>query len=119
MFRNIIKRHEGIDLIKTGEAIEQHPMLPVRIGGQIRDAEKSALSVSANGLKVWLFTIRSVMHSELRPVGVAIWQELPRGFPYVQKISAEMFEKNRTRSDLTDFGKVPVEFEKGIGPQPS
>ena len=28
MFRNIIKRHEGIEFIKTGEAIEQHPMLP-------------------------------------------------------------------------------------------
>jgi hypothetical protein len=32
VFRNITKKHEGIDLIKTEDAIEKHPMLPVRIG---------------------------------------------------------------------------------------
>jgi hypothetical protein len=52
------------------------------------------------------------MHAELRPVGLAIWQELSRGFPHVQKISSEMFEKNGIKSDLTDFGQVPVGFER-------
>jgi hypothetical protein len=118
VFRNITKKHEGIDLIKTEDALEKHPMLPVRIGNQIRDAQMSSLSVSANGMKVWLFTIRSVMHDELRPVGLAIWRELPRGFPYVQKISAEMLDKSGTRTDLTDFGQVPVGFESRDAGQP-
>lgn len=111
VFRNITKRHEGVDLFRTDEAIEKHPMLPVRIGGQIRDAQESSLSVSANGLKVWLFTIRSVMHGELRPVGLAIWRELPRGFPHVHKISQEIFEQSGFQSDLTDFGQIPIGFK--------
>jgi hypothetical protein len=37
----------------------------------IRDAQYPTLYVSAAGLKMWLFTLRSAMHDELRPVGAA------------------------------------------------
>lgn len=51
-YRNILKRRTGIDLNKPEEAVEKRKMLTVELGGQIRDAQKSSLFVSANGLKV-------------------------------------------------------------------
>jgi hypothetical protein len=85
-FRNIYKK-TGIDLFNLQEAIEKHKTIALEIGAQIRDAQKSTLYVTAAGLKMWLFTIRSVMHDELRPVGVALWRQIPRGFPYVRTLA--------------------------------
>ena len=71
-YRNILLKTTNVDLFMIRHAIEKNKVLPLQIGAQIREAQKSGLHNNANGLKVWLFTIRSVMHSELRPVGVAI-----------------------------------------------
>jgi hypothetical protein len=111
-YRNILKRTTGVDLNKPEEAVEKRRMLAVELGGQIRDAQKSSLFVSANGLKVWLFTIRCVVHGELRPVGLAIWREMPRGFPFVHQLAREIYDQSGLQNDLTDFGQVPTGFEK-------
>jgi hypothetical protein len=111
-YRNITKKHTSMDLFKIKEAIEKNRMLAVRIGKEIRDHQNSSLYVSAAGLKVWLFTIRSVMYDELRPIGLGLWRELPRGFPYVHTLSRQIFEQSGIQNDLTDFGAVPVGFGK-------
>ncbi len=112
-FRNITKRSTGIDLTRPEEAIKKNTMLTVQIGSHIRDAQRSSLFSSADGLKVWLFTLRCVVHDELRPVGLAIWRELPRGFPHVHKLAQEIHEQSGFQTDLTDCGQVPVGFESG------
>jgi len=110
-YRNIMKRTMGFDLFKTEESIDRHKMLAVQLGAQISDAQKSSLVTTANGLKVWLFTIRSVMHSELRPVGLGMWRQLARGFPHVHMIAEKTRQETGFQSDLTDCGMVPVGFE--------
>jgi hypothetical protein len=65
----------------------------------------------AASLKLWLFTIRSVMHDELRPVGVALWSQLPRGFSHVHAVADDVYKTTGFRRELTDFGAVPLGFE--------
>jgi len=113
-FRNIYKRASGIDLFFPHETIEKHKTIALEIGAHIRDAQKSTLYVSAAGLKMWLFTIRSVMHDELRPVGVALWREIPRGFPYVRTAAEEGYDHTGVRIDLTDCGMVPRGFQSEL-----
>jgi hypothetical protein len=112
-YRNILLKTTGVDLFRTEHAIEKNKALALQIGAQIRDAQQSSLYSNANGLKVWLFTIRSVMHSELRPAGVAMWGQLTGGVPHVHTLSQEMYERSGFQSDLTDCGRVPV----GFGPK--
>lgn len=110
-YRNVLKRTAGIDLFNPQEAIEKNKVMAIQIGAQIRDRQKSTLYVSAAGLKVWLFTIRCVMHDELRPVGVALWRQLPRGFPYVRALAEQIYETAGIQNDITDLGAVPLGFE--------
>jgi hypothetical protein len=110
-YRNTYKK-AGIDLFKPQEAIEKNKTIALHIGAHIRDAQKSTLYVTAAGLKVWLFTIRSVMYDELRPVGIALWRELPRGFSHVRTAAEAAYEKTGVRIDLTDCGMVPLGFER-------
>ena len=110
-FRNIYKRSSGIDLFNPQEAIEKHKTIALEISSHIRDAQKSTLYVNAAALKMWLFTIRSVMHDQLRPVGVALWREIPRGFPYVRAAAERSYQKTGVRFDITDCGMVPLGFE--------
>jgi hypothetical protein len=52
------------------------------------------------------------MHPELRPVGLAIWREMLRGFPFVHQVAQEIYDQSGFKNDLTDFGQVPRGFEK-------
>jgi len=110
-YRNILKNTAGIDLFRTEQALDKHKMLAVHIGAQIRNAQTSSLYSNANGLKVWLFTIRSVMHIELRPIGFEIWRQLARGFPHVHMIVESLRRESGFQSDLTDNGMAPIGFE--------
>jgi hypothetical protein len=101
----------GIDLFNPQEAIEKRKTIALEIGADIRDAQKSTLYVTAAGLKMWVFTIRSVMHDELRPVGVALWRQIPRGFLYVRTAAEGVFEATGVRIDLTDCETVPRGFD--------
>jgi hypothetical protein len=109
-YRNIYNKTAGIDLFNPQEAIEKNKAIALHIGAQIRDFQRSTLYVSAAGLKMWLFTIRSVMHDELRPLGVALWRQFPRGFPHVCAIAEEVYQTTGVRNDITDFGMVPMGF---------
>jgi hypothetical protein len=110
-YRNTYKKTVGIDLFNPQEAIEKNKAIALDIGAHIRDAQKSTLYVTAAGLKVWLFTIRSLTHDELRPIGVALWRQFPRGFPHVPTVAEAVYETTGFRNDLTDSRIVPLGFE--------
>lgn len=118
-YRNILKRNTGIDLHDPDDALEKQKMLAVHIGGEIRDAQNSSLFNSANGLKVWLFTLRCVTHEQLRPVGLAIWTEMRRGFPFVHDIARGIRDQSGLHSDLTDLGQIPKGFRTELTDEPA
>jgi hypothetical protein len=112
--RNITRRSTGIDLMNPDEALGKNKMLAVHLGGQVREAQKSSLYNSANGFKVWVFTIRSVMHAELRPIGLEIWRQLSRGLPHVYGLAKEVSDRTGYENDLTGLGQVPAGFEAAV-----
>jgi hypothetical protein len=116
-YRNELKKigSEEIDLFNPQDALERQKFIALDLGQYIRNAQKDSNYQAAAGLKLWLFTIRSVMHDELRPVGISMWHEIQRGIEFASSVAdaaaSHAFKETGYLFDMTDCGMVPLGFE--------
>jgi len=75
---------------------------------------KMGLGVDSIGAMIWSYTLRCLNVPELRPLGIAMWVELERGFPYAESVlkRAEQ-EKEEPFPDRVwkEWQRIPAGFE--------
>lgn len=85
-----------------------------KINKVARKFRKMGLAADSMGAMVWSYTLRCLNVPELRPLGMAMWVELSRGFPYAKDILKKgEKEKGEPFPDRVwkEWKRIPVGFE--------
>lgn len=99
--------------LPSSETLGKYQLEINRLSKQFR---KMGLMSDAAAAMVWSYTLRCLNMPELRPIGLAMWQELRRGFPYVKDaLKAGEKEKNEEfpKRVWAEWKKIPTGFEAG------
>jgi hypothetical protein len=86
--------------------------LPFKLSQLVLQLQKQKLYSYAGAVMVWLHTVRSAQHPQVRYLVKEMWRELERGFPFVS-LAAEEIERIEHRTLIIDRA---TEFPAGLNP---
>jgi len=91
----------GINLTEflEGGAPAGHELYALKIGSIIKDMQKSKDLAAAGALMVWLHSVRAISSPPLRIHGKSLWEELMRGFTFVDAAWYGMFSSGLPLDD--------------------
>ncbi len=99
------------DLLDPTLAFAAKPNLAVELGRIVRDYQRMNRPSDAAGTMVWLFTVRCGTTLELRTLGRRIWNELRRGFPYVEEAEPVLSAIAGKSLTIDHYDSVPIGLE--------
>jgi hypothetical protein len=80
--RHMIKRNNGLDFLHPAVVVMEDRHICWRLAKEAQACQATKDFPQAAAIMIWLHTLRSVMHLQLRPLGRELWAELSRGFPF-------------------------------------
>lgn len=91
-------------------------MCPITLTSTIKQFQKINQPSDALGVMIWLHSVRALNTPELRIYGREMWQELKRGFPYVDE-TLEQIRELSNKPLPTDIDEEIRFIPRGLEPQ--
>ncbi|HDU8563571.1 TPA: hypothetical protein RG686_000837 [Morganella morganii] len=119
-YRNALKKNADIDLLKPALCIIKDPDILLIFRPEIELKQRNEEYEIAAGLMVWLHTLRCASDPLLRKYGRELWQELQRGFKYVEPF---IYNTGIEVAVNTPYTKIPLDineydyFPEGLTPE--
>ena len=93
----------------------QEPLFTFHMTRRVQRLQKENRLQEAAALMVWVHTMRAGSRAELRGLGREMWEQLARGFPYVEDQTNALEMLTGARPDVSEACKFPI----GLAPEPS
>jgi hypothetical protein len=103
----------GDGALPSTETLGRYQLEINRLSRQFR---KMGLASDSAAAMVWSYTLRCLNVPELRPLGLEMWGELKRGFPYVEealRYGEEKKDEEFPARVWAEWKMIPVGFEAG------
>lgn len=88
----------------------QNPKIAILLSGIIAEFQKQGRPHDAAALMVWAHTRRGGIRVELRGIVRSMWEELERGFPYVESSASSMRDPNGLPVNIAGANLFPIGF---------
>jgi len=62
----------------------------IKIGNLARCCQKEGEDIAASGFLVWYHSLRAICHLPIRYIGIEMWNEIKRGFPFGEEAISEI-----------------------------
>ncbi|WP_443692036.1 hypothetical protein ACRZ5O_22670 [Pseudomonas protegens] len=105
---------DGVRLMDPLVDYPMNPAIALRLGGIIREYQRTKQPSDAAGTMVWLHTIRVGGQHGLRPIAREMWRQLSRGFPHVEEAAFEIMRLTLKVPRTTGYDQFPA----GLTPDP-
>jgi hypothetical protein len=105
-FRLDMDKRSDASLLHPADVADD-PTWCIRTSVIMQEFKRTMEFEKANGLAIWLFTVRAAEDSALRDTGVAIWKELARVFPKLSALETHPKADPNTRVILAEAQKIP------------
>jgi hypothetical protein len=110
-FRHILENTYHVNLLEPFEANSIDPELSSKLRKLIQEYQSNGDNTSAACVMVWLHSLRCSALLDVRPLGRELWQELRRGFPFVDDAANSMLRTTRQLLNTDGFDSIPVGLE--------
>lgn len=101
---------QGHRLLEPGIYAAAHPAFTAQLRKKKRQLEKSGQREFAAGMSVWEQTFLATTTPALKPLGLIMWQELERGFPYVAQNAIEVALLSLIELEVSGADSIPEGF---------
>ncbi|MFL6689565.1 MAG: hypothetical protein ACJ8IR_05180 [Alphaproteobacteria bacterium] len=92
--RHQLASTRGWNLLCPAQEVAGDVMIATRLTQVVEDLQRAKKPSDAAAAMVWLHSVRAMYHADgadkLRTITVTMWQELSRGFDWVEQVAAQM-----------------------------
>lgn len=110
-FRHRVFEQHGIDLRYPSTVLALSPWFTFELSSSAVRMQRDGRPQDAARLMVWVHTLRAMNRPSLREKGRILWQELSRGFPYVDQAADNYHLVTGEFLDTTDAEVIPDGLE--------
>jgi hypothetical protein len=113
-FAKRAKQSSGIDFYEPLGTTTLHPNLRGELEGEIKSLKNQGDYAAAAPFVIWSHTLNAANNPMLRKHGRAMWAQLSRAFPHLEKTAKWMSENMGYKPDISHGDRFP----KGMTPTP-